>query len=53
MDGKECIEEQGRTGDGSDENIVSNEFAQQVVLNKIGKLKKIEPIILQVALKDD
>lgn len=42
----------GRTDDGSDESIVSPKFAEQALLNGIGKLTKIDQVTLQVALKD-
>lgn len=43
----------GRSNAGSDESIVSPKLAEAAVLNGIGKFKKIPPISLQVAFKDD
>lgn len=42
-----------RTDDVSDESIVSQKFAEQAVLNRVGKVKKIENFRLQVALKEE
>lgn len=50
-DGNECMAAQGRADDGSDESIVSSTVAEKAVLNGIGKLTKIDPVFLQVALK--
>lgn len=53
MDGKESISGKGRADDGSDETIASSKFATNCVLNGVGKFSKIQPIKIQVALKDD
>lgn len=52
VDGKESQTATGRTDDGADESIVSFRVAQCAVMNGIGKMKKISPITLQVALKE-
>lgn len=44
-----CI---GRCDDGADESIASPRLAEAAVLSGIGKLKKINPVTVQVALKD-
>lgn len=47
---KPCV---GRCDDGVDESIVSPRLAESAVLNGIAKLKKIKPVTVQVALKDE
>lgn len=42
-----------RTDNGSNQLNVSQKFAEQAVLNGIGKMKTIEKIRLQVALKEE
>lgn len=51
QDGSETVNARGRADDGSDESIVSSRIAEQAVLNGVGKMAKITPITLQVALK--
>lgn len=52
-DGSESMTASGRTDDGSDESIVSSKLTESAVLAGIGKMKKISPVSLQVALTDD
>lgn len=42
----------GRCDDGADDSLVSPRLAESAVLNGVGKLKKIKPVTVQVALKD-
>lgn len=49
-DGTEFIDAVGRADDGSDESIVSRRLAEKAALDGIGKIAKIEPLVLQVAL---
>lgn len=51
QDGREMMEATARADDGSDESIVSAKLAEKAVLNGIGKISKIDPIKIQVALK--
>lgn len=51
-DGDEILDTVGRIDDGSDESIVSPHLAEKAVLNGIGKMAKIKPLSLQVALKE-
>lgn len=50
-DSTESMTEKCRTDDASDEEIVSSKFAERAVINGIGKIAKIDKVILQVALK--
>lgn len=50
-DGLACIEATGRCDDGSDDSLVSPTLAERAALRGIGKLDKIPPTRLQVALK--
>lgn len=47
----ETMTAKGHADDGSDESIVSSRVAERAVLNGIGKLTRIAPVTLQVALK--
>lgn len=53
MDGREHMESQGHIDECSDENVVSKSFAKRAVCNGIGKLNNIEPIKLELPLKDN
>lgn len=50
-DDNEGYAAEGREDDGADETIISSRIAQYAVLNVIGKMIKLPPITLQVALK--
>lgn len=50
-EGEESLTGKGRADDGSDESTVSTRIAECAVLNGIGKMTKIAPISLQVALE--
>lgn len=52
-DGDESLSVTGRADDGSDESIVSAEAVERAVLNGVGKIRKIKPVTLQVALKSE
>lgn len=52
MDGEESKSAQGRADDAADESLVSSHLAEGVVLNGIGRMKKIKPVTLKVDLKD-
>lgn len=52
MDGAESEKVKNLADDGADESTVSPRIAESTVLNVIGKMKKISPAILQIALKD-
>lgn len=41
----------GRCDDGSDESLVSPRVAEAATIKGIGKMRKIEPVIVQVALR--
>ena len=41
----------GRCDDGSDESIVSSILAEKAVLKGIGRLRKVKPIQVRVAIK--
>lgn len=51
-DGIESITANGGANDGSHDTIVSYKLSEQVFINYIGKMKKVEPIFLLVAIKD-
>lgn len=51
QDGNESLWANGRADDGYDESIITARIAEHAVLNGVGKIKKITPISLQVALK--
>lgn len=42
----------GRADDGADVSIISGAVAEKAALNGIGKICKISPVTMQVALKD-
>ena len=50
-DGRATLDAQGRCDDGSDDSIVSPTLAERAALKGIGKIRAIEPVRLQVALK--
>lgn len=43
----------GRCDDGSDDSLVAPHVAERAVLDGIGKIKKIDPVTVSVALKKD
>lgn len=52
-DGSESMTESGRADEGSDETIISARIAESATFNGIGKMAKITPVTLQVALKQE
>ena len=51
-EGDEQLTAYGRTDDGADFTLISPRIAEKAVISGIGRMKKIRPMKLQVALKD-
>lgn len=51
QDGNASIQSIGRCDDGSDDSIASPKLAKQAVAEGIGRMRKIAPVNLQVALR--
>ena len=51
-DGSASLMATGRCDDGPDDTIVSPKIAEQAAIECIGKMSRIKPVVLQVALTD-
>ena len=51
-DGSASLMATGRCDDGADDTIVSPKIAEQAAIEGIGKMSRIKPVVLQVALTD-
>ncbi len=47
------MEASGRCYDGSDDSIASSAIAEKGAIQGIGRIKKVDPVKMQVALKKD
>lgn len=52
IDNNKSYSATGRVDGGADESVVLSKIAEHVFLNGVGKMAKIDPVFLQVALKD-